>query len=114
MRYVTLGDGRAIGLGAYVAAWKHCLVLPPHTRIGRGVNGWGENAGEALANLRYGLHDRINRHIPGFGKGRKWHHDWQRQMMQAADHINQPRLRIYWLPNDLNVRFQHRLCTRDD
>ena len=32
-RYVTLGDGRKIGLGAYVSAWKTCLTLPPDTHI---------------------------------------------------------------------------------
>lgn len=40
-RYITLGDGRKIGLGKYVAAWKACKALPPNTPIGKGVTGWG-------------------------------------------------------------------------
>lgn len=63
-RYVTLGDGRRIRLGKYVAAWRQCLALPPDTYIGRGVNGWGQTAAEALRDLREGMHDRINQAIP--------------------------------------------------
>lgn len=101
MRYTTLGCGRKIELGKYVAAWKACREMTPETWIGPGVNGWGQNAGEALADLRCGLDDRINRHIPGYGIGRKWHHDWQRATIQAAHQINNPRLIVRWLPADM-------------
>lgn len=83
-RYVVLGNGRTIRLSRYVAAWKACLVTPPSTRIGDGISGWGENAGEALEALREGLHDRINRHLPWYRRGRKWHSDWQRSMSMAG------------------------------
>jgi hypothetical protein len=36
---------------------------------------------EILGEFRDGVHDRINRHAPGFGAGRKWDSEWQR----AAD-----------------------------
>mgnify|MGYP000980371021 CR=1 FL=1 len=108
-RYVTLGDGRKIGLGAYVSAWKTCLTLPPDTHIGRGVDGWGQTAADALRDLRAGMHDRINQHLPSHGRGRKWHHDWQRAMMQAAHRLNHPRLVIDGLPPELRDRFAHRL-----
>jgi hypothetical protein len=109
-RYITLGCGRHIGLGRYVAAWKACLVLGPDTPIGRGVDGWGQNAGEALRDLRAGLDDRINRHLPWYGKGRKWDGDWQRSMSYAARELNTPRLVVHWLPSDLRKieRFRER------
>lgn len=106
---ITLGCGRTIGLGRYVAAWKACLDLPPRTYVGRGVDGWGQTAGEALADLRRGLDDRINRHLPWYGKGRKWSYEWQKDTMQAAWRINHPRLIIDWLPPHLKARFHHRL-----
>jgi hypothetical protein len=109
---ITLGCGRQIGLGRYVAAWKACLTLPPHTHIGRGVDGWGQNAGEALRDLRKGLDDRINRHLPWYGKGRKWDGDWQRSMARAARDLNgPPRLILRWLPADLMKvdRFRERV-----
>ena len=108
-RYIVLGNGRRIGLGAYVIAWKKCLELPPQTPIGKGVSGWGQTASEALQDLRFGLHDRINHRVAGFGHGRKWGHDWQRETHQAADRLNHPRLVIDWLPPWLAARFPDRL-----
>jgi hypothetical protein len=108
-RYITLGDGRTIGLGRYVAAWRQCLALPPRTPIGKGIGGWGETAGEALAKLRCGLHDRINKHLSWYGNGRKWHDEWQHETSHAACQLNQPRLRIYGLPVHLRERFKDRI-----
>jgi hypothetical protein len=100
-RYVTLGDGRTIGLARYCAAWKQCLELPANTPIGRGINGWGQTAGEALRDLRRGLEDRINSHIPGYGVGRKWSSDWYFATWNASRQINNPRLIVRWLPADM-------------
>lgn len=100
-RYVTLADGRTIGLGKYVAAWKACKALPPQTWIGKDVSGWGQFAGEALADLESGMVDRINRNIPGYGVGRKWSSDWQCQMWRAASDLNTPRLLVRWVPPEL-------------
>lgn len=100
-RYVTLGDGRKIGLGRYVAAWKACRELPPNTPIGRGISGWGQTAGEALEELRNGLIDRINRQVPGFGQGRKWSADWYFATWNASRQVNNPRLIVRWLPADM-------------
>ena len=100
-RYITLADGRGIGLGKYVAAWKQCLELPASTPVGRGINGWGQTAGEALVDLRRGLDDRINRKIPGYGVGRKWSSDWYFATWNASRAINNPRLIVRWLPADM-------------
>lgn len=110
-RYITLGDGRTIGLGKYVTAWKACLELPPNTPIGRGINGWGQTAGEALVDLRRGLEDRINRQIPGYGVGRKWSSDWYFATWNASRQVNNPRLVVRWLPADMMKvpRFRERV-----
>jgi hypothetical protein len=99
--YVTLGCSRKISLGRYTAAWKTCLALPPETSIGRGVSGWDETAGQALAELRKGLEERINKHLPWYGKGRKWSWEWQVETRRAASALNTPRLVIRWLPAHL-------------
>ncbi|RWQ35826.1 MAG: hypothetical protein EOS20_17280 [Mesorhizobium sp.] len=111
-RAVTLGDGRKVSLAAYVAAWKKCLALHPSTPVGRCPDGWDGRASDALAQFRSGMHDRINRHLPHYGKGRKWSSDWQRETMQAAARLNCPRLAIDWLPIHLKERFSHRLRSR--
>lgn len=110
-RYIALGCGRGIGLGRYVAAWKQYLELAPNIWIGKGVSGWGQTAGEALQDLRRGLDDRINKHMPWFDKGRKWDSDWQAAMWRASRDLNHPRLVIRWLPRDLMrvPRFRERV-----
>jgi hypothetical protein len=113
-RYVTLGDGRTIGLGKYVEAWRQCRQLAPGTPIGKGVDGWGQTAAEALVDLRRGLEDRINKGDPAFGKGRKWGREYQVETMRAAYALNQPRLVIYWLPPWLKGRFADRLAQRGE
>lgn len=100
-RYVTLADGRKIGLGKYVQAWKVCKTLPGNAWIGKGIDGWGQTAAEALVSLRAGMDDRINRNIPGYGVGRKWDPDYYFSMVRAAGDLNTPRLLIRWLPADL-------------
>lgn len=115
-RYVTLGDGRAVGLGNYVKAWKTALSAPADARFkGKPSDptGWmgGYDRAEVLREFRDGLHDRINRHIPDYGKGRKWDRDWFWMMWRAARDLNTPRLAIHWLPPELRERFEHRMAT---
>ncbi len=110
-RYVKLCDGRRIGLGAYVKAWRACLGLPGNTHIGKGVDGWGQTASEALSDLRRGMDDRINRHIPGYGKGRKWDSDWFWSAWRAARDVNTPRLVVRYVPMEFRARLAHRIET---
>jgi hypothetical protein len=109
---VTIGlpDGRHVLIPEYVRSWRILLTIPPD----RSVANWSHfptSAREILASISAGIHDRINRHIPGHGQGRKWDADWQRATLQAAHQLNHPRLRIHWLPEWLRARFAHRLAT---
>ena len=108
-RYVTLGDGRRIGLGAYVAAWARCKQLPGETRVMRCPDGLSGTVGDALRQLRAGMHDRINRHVPGYGVGRKWADGWFWEAKRFSDQINTPRLIVRWAPADFRKRFAERL-----
>jgi hypothetical protein len=82
-RYVTLPNGRACGLGVYVRAWKTLRTLKADDSVS-GFGHFAEPASDVLRTLRDGMHDRINRHAPGFGRGRKWSNDWQREAIQCA------------------------------
>jgi len=113
-RYVILGDGRKIGLGTYVDAYRGALAAPPDAQFNRSLcDRWPAGRAEVLEQFRAGTAERINRHIPGYGLGRKWCSDWRRAMTQAAHALNTPRLVIYWLPVELKTRFRHRLRTVD-
>lgn len=111
LRCIVLGDGRRVPLRAYVAGWRKALDLPPTVWVPKTPSGWGGTAGDAVREFRDGLHDRINRHLPWYGKGRKWEGDWQRETLQAALALNTPRLAIHWLPPHLKKRFWHRLSS---
>lgn len=106
MRYVTLGCGRKVPLGAYVAAWKKALDAP----LGSRFNGSPSDSRlpasreDVLREFRAGMTDRINRNVPGFGKGRKWASDYYWSMRRAAQEVNNPRLIIRYLPPDLMKR----------
>ena len=108
-RYVTLGNGRKVTLGKYVAAWRTCLTLDPNAYVGTCPDGWDGRARDALAQFRAGMHDRINRRLPWYRRGRKWDNDWQRETLQAAARLNHPRYVLDWLPPHLKGRFHHRL-----
>jgi hypothetical protein len=104
-RCIVLGDGTRIGLGRYVAGWRRAKALPGDTWIGKCPDGSGGTAADALRQCRAGLHDRINRHLPGYGVGRKWTDDWHWQAKRFSREINTPRLVIRWVPPEFRARF---------
>lgn len=113
MRVITKPNGHPVALGEYVRSWRALQSMPPRQLVANWT--WDSvPAGEILADLSYGVQDRINRHLPWFRRGRKWDEDWQRAMIQSAHALNTPRLRLHWLPPELKARFPHRLAHRDD
>jgi hypothetical protein len=71
---------------------------------------------DVLREFADGLADRINRHVPGYGMGRKWSSEWQGTVARLAHMVNTPRVRVY--VNDchqsMHARLVHRLSVRDD
>ena len=113
MRTVRLGDGVVVSLADYTRTRRSVRASSPGQQSSRGLCGWWPvNREEILAEYQEGVHDRINRHIPGFGQGRKWSSDWQRDAGHTARLVNRPRLIIDWLPMDLRGRLSHRLRER--
>ncbi len=112
IRVVVLGNGRSVPLGSYVWAWREILSAPPDREYRQGLTGWWpETAETILRQFRDGMHERISRHLPGYGRGRKWSHDWQRAAYQDAQRINAPRLavrRTEITTDDWRTRFAHR------
>jgi hypothetical protein len=67
-RLITLGSGRRVTLGTYVAAWKKLKTMDPKTQ----VDGWQwypVNAGWILDDMRAAMMDRINQGIPAMQRG---------------------------------------------
>lgn len=107
---IRLPNGRSVGLGKYVAAWRKLRKMNPDDQV-RGFGYFPEDAAYILREMRFGMHDRINRHIACYGVGRKWDQDWQQHAMQAAHAVNTPRLVVRWVPPDLRKRLAHRITT---
>lgn len=107
---VRLASGRRVSLAAYADAWKRLRRMDPRQWF-RETPGssFGGTAADALREMRAGLDDRINRHIPAYGRGRKWDPNWQTETARAARALNTPRLAIHWLPPHLRERFASRL-----
>lgn len=103
-------------LGAYVRAWKRVLAAPAGAVFPSSLCFLSPTSREEiLLEFSFGVDDRIDRHIPGFGVGRKTRPDWQREMIHASRQVNTPGLILDWLPADLLPRFADRLRrNRDD
>lgn len=117
-RVVTLGSGRRVTLGAYVRAWRMVRASDPAAEFFGSPCGdlrAVETAGESLRQFRAGMVDRINRHLPGYGRGRKWSPDWQRGAYDMAWRMRSRIVtRVGDCPTELRSRLAHRLCLPND
>ena len=113
---IRLPSGIVLTLGQYVAAWRRALEAPGDEEFRR-WDRFPETAERILAEIRRGVHARINRHLPWYDQGRKWAEGWQRDAERFARAVNTPRLivRDRECPRDLRGRVRpSRLATADD
>lgn len=114
---VRLGSGRRLPLGGYVRVWKQLIDLarvdPDATgRFSPVTMDEISTVGEALRAFRAGMHDRINRHMPGYRVGRKWTLEWQTSVSRVARLLDQrvAAVRSREIPDRaMRHRLQHRL-----
>lgn len=60
-RYITLGNGKQIGLSAYAKGWRACKASALGTEFKHGLcTWWSQTREEILQDFMHGLHDRIN------------------------------------------------------
>lgn len=112
-KLIQLPNGRNVTLGEYARSWKALRELKPSAQVANWSYGYTD-AQEILRDMSRGVHERINSHIPGFGQGRKWSAEYYWPMWRASRELNNPRLRIYWLPSDLVSRFASRVSKHND
>ncbi len=106
---------KTVSVGQYVQAWKDCKAAPVGTEYNHGLCGWSPTTRERiLREFEEGMHDRINRHTEGYGVGRKWDSDYQRDMAHAARAVNTPRLIVRYVPTDLRKRLAHRIYKEEE
>lgn len=116
---ITLPNGRQCSVGKYAQAWKALLSAK---QLDEGVRhdararfpGFAyepETAESIVHAMRGGLSERINRHIPGYDKGRKWDSGWFFWAWRCSREVNDPRriVRVSTVPPWLRKRLAHRI-----
>jgi hypothetical protein len=63
MRHITIPNGKAVPLGAYVKAWRAVKGMPFDAEI-TDWQWYPTKAGFVLADMRRGMEERINAGIP--------------------------------------------------
>lgn len=108
---IRLPNGRQVTIPTYCAAFRRVRSADPNQWINpRDWDGFGCRADRLLRQMRDGMAERINRHMAGFGVGRKWSAEWQRGAREVAYRL--PRriiTRERECPKELRARLAHRL-----
>lgn len=117
-RYVTLGDGKRIALVNYMKIVR-CAKESHDEEFLRSFEAWWTVKGhDIIREFRRGIQRRINRHISGFGYGRKLDPEYQTELMRDCQNFRQwrqLRVRCYQLMTpELRHQFGHLLCERDE
>lgn len=110
-RSIGLPNGKSISFTAFCSSWRQAKEIAkthPEALI-KGWEWYPVKVDEVLREIRFGMHDRINRHVPGYGKGRKWAREWQLEARRTSNAVNTPRLIVRWVPKDLWARLSHRI-----
>lgn len=110
-----LGDGRRVTLASYLATIR-AAKANPEARFARGLRDrWPCTGAEILADWRAAAADRVNRHRPHYGHGRKWEWTWQRDAQRVASNLAG---RVITMardcPPELRNRLAHRLYSPED
>ena len=88
MAHIGLPNGKHCSVASYVASWKRLKAIPDDVT----VSGWDwypVSAGIIRRELMRGLHDRINRRDPRYGRGRRWQDLYQIALRRDARRVSQ-------------------------
>lgn len=99
-----------VSVGEYARAWVRVRATPVGAVFRSGLTHWGPvTREEILRDFSAGLHERINRRIPGYGAGRRWSDDYEVDARRVARALA-ARVRVH--RNDVPVDLRARLAGR--
>lgn len=110
-QHIKIAGGRKVSLGSYVMAWRKAKALKKEGKGNMEIAAtpcceYGGTVDGMLRQISQGVHARINRHIAGYGIGRKWKDDWQwgiERFRRAVE--SRQALRLRDCPVDIQHRF---------
>lgn len=114
--YIILPNGRKVTVGEYTRSWKILKQLPLDRIICLGnqttkgaFSYFPETAQQILERIKFGVHDRINKHLKM--NGRKYSSDYERAALQCSYRVNTPNLivRETEIPFEFRERLRHRI-----
>jgi hypothetical protein len=88
MAAIGLPNDKRCSISTYCRAWRTLKTLPPEAEV-KGWEWYPVPARDILRRLHEGLHDRINRHDPRYGRGRKWDQRYQIGQRRDARRVNE-------------------------
>lgn len=111
VRCIITPCGRPVSVRQYVSAWYMVRSLPPDTIIrARQWDYCDTTSGRVLRDMRFGLHDRISRHIPAYAAGRRWDGAHQAAMVRLAWALRSKCVvRTCDVPREIAPRLAHRI-----
>jgi hypothetical protein len=113
---IVLPNGKRVTLTVYTAAFRAIKEIAPE-RLVANFSDYPIPAADVLHAMRAGIHDRINRQNPDYGKGRKWSEGWQIGIERDAIRLRDiaKRIRIYQFETtECRSRFAYKLARFDD
>ncbi|QNP78370.1 hypothetical protein [Agrobacterium tumefaciens] len=117
MKYIELkATSKRVSLLTYVQGVRQAIASPAQTFKHGLTTWWPVTGADIRREFRHGITERINRHLPGYGVGRKYSDDWQRSASRVAGNLNGQRIltMINQCPKELRRRLSHRLYRIDD
>lgn len=86
---IGLPNGRRCSIiPSYIASWRALIAMDGGAEV-RGWDWHSTPARDILRRLRGDLNERINRHLPAYGQGRKWDRQWQIDCRRDARIVNE-------------------------
>lgn len=113
---IGLPNGRQVGIGVYVKAYRELRKMDPDTRV-KGFGYGSERAADILYAMRGMFSEVINRHDRSYGVGRKWDNDYQVRLWRDSRRLQDiaKRIRVYQFETEeARSRFSDRLSNRDE
>lgn len=119
-RIIGLPNGHRVRIREYCAGWKWLKIMAENPEI-KAVGGFADNVlspKQTLMVIRQGVHDRINRYVFHYNKGRKWQSEYfwscKRDQRQLHDNAMQRRIIYRFETAEAQRRFGHLVTTPED
>jgi hypothetical protein len=87
IRIIRKPNGQACSISEYVRSWKQLIIMPQTAEVAN-WNWYPVTAAEIINDIRQGVHERINRHLPWFNVQNRYNPDNKPHSRRIHERIN--------------------------